>query len=422
MTANEVPGTRVTATSARPDDDDLLSAIRLWGAMVGIALQPISTAAGNIGFGIAIATALPRMPTMLPALRDLVRQRWLPWLIAWVLLTWCSLLWSPDPAFGREQFRASRVLLWIPLLWPLRDRWGHLVAAILTGSTAMVGIQTCQMAFGWPLGRWAPGSGLTTPTQTGLWAAVSLSFWLILVVAGSWRRAALALPIAVLTGVALVWSATRASVIGLMVELVIANLILALTSPGWLRRAAIRGLVGVAILAAAILFAPSALNSKARQAVSETTAAITGDRAETDQDRTAMWRMALDGWRREGGRAMLVGVGAGGIPSIAAKTTMRVAQGDLTRIRMIHSTYLQVLVETGCLGLLLLTTCVGLLLRDALRSVRHRPLHIASLGALIVWLVAAAFDGYQQSGGFLTVGAVLIPLALADLRDRARSA
>jgi hypothetical protein len=28
-------------------------------------------------------------------------------------------------------------------------------------------------------------------------------------------------------------------------------------------------------------------------------------------------------------------------------------------------------------------------------------------------LVAAAFDGFQQSGGFLTVGAILIPLALA---------
>jgi len=416
MTTGGITAANEVAPASARTLADRLRDVRLWAAMLGVAMQPISTATGNIGFVIALVAAVPRIPAEMQALRSLWRQPWLPWLVAWVLLTWSSLLWSPDPSFGREQFKASRVLLWLPLLWPVRNHWRQLVAAMLAGTTLMVLIQASQMAFGWPVGRWHPGYGLTTPTQTGLWAAVALSFWLILVVAAPPRKAILTVPIAMLTGVALVWSATRASVVGLMVELVFANVMLAVMSPGWFRRALLRGLVGIAILIGAMLVAPRELNAKVRQALSETDAALSGRRAESDQDRLAMWRMAIDGWWHQGGRAIGLGLGAGCVPSIASKTTIQVARGDLTKTTMIHSTYLQTLVETGAAGLCLLLAFVMLVLREAFRSVQRHPLQIAGFGALIVWFVAAGFDGYQQSGGLLSVGAILIPLALADLR------
>jgi hypothetical protein len=53
-----------------------------------------------------------------------------------------------------------------------------------------------------------------------------------------------------------------------------------------------------------------------------------------------------------------------------------------------------------------------------LRGLRGQPLLVASFGALVVWFVAAAFDGYHQSGGFLSVGAILIPLALSATTQR----
>jgi O-antigen ligase len=390
------------------------STLHLWGVMLGIGMQPISTAAGNIGFGIAVAVTVPRAVALLPDWRTLLRQGWMLCLLAWLAWSWITLLWSPDAAFGVTQFRATRVLLWIPVLWPLRARWSHLVAAILIGTTIMALIQASQMTIGKPWSHFGLGAGLTTPTQTGLWAAVALSFWLIFAVAASFKRTLTVLPLAMLGGVSLVWSATRASVIGLAVELIVANAVLALTSPGWFKRAAMRGVIGLAILGGAMLFARSSLERKFEQAVKETVVTVRGETKMTAEIRIAMWKMALQGWQRR----QLMGHGIGSIPSIARETDVRSPIKDMRTVTMIHSTYIQILTETGLIGLGLFAAFMTLLFRDVLRGLRGQPLLVASFGALVVWFVAAAFDGYQQSGGFLSVGAILIPLALSATTEQ----
>jgi len=421
------------------DREDAAETLHLWLTMMGVALQPVSTATGNIGLGLAglglalrmagislqplwtpcghVAWTLCQVPQLLRSRRlatawlHLLGRTWLWFLLAWLAWSWLSLVWSPDPRFGVEQFRATRVLLWIPLLWPLRRHWGPLVGAILVATTVMAVLQATQMRLGWPVSRFPRGAGLTTPTQTGLWAAVALSFWLIVVVAVPRRRALLALPVTMLAGVSLVWSATRASVIGLMVELVLANAVLCVTSQGWLRRAVVRAVVGLAILGGAWYFAGSTLEYKVRQAVKETTTTIQGQFAAPAEHRLSMWEMALKGWRQR----PLAGWGIGGMPAIAERTDVAgpAQYGDLRSVRMIHSTYIQILAETGVVGALLFAGFAATMLVDVLRGLPGRPLMVASFGALVVWLVAAAFDGFQQSGGFLTVGAILIPLALA---------
>ena len=378
--------------------------------MLGIAMQPLSTATGNIGFGIAVGCALPNLPQFRAELAVLLRQGWMRLLLAWIAWTLLSMTWSPDPRFGLEQLKAIRVLLWIPVLWPLRERWRHLVGAILAGTTVMAILQATQVELGWPKAKFAVGSGLTTPTQTGLWAAVSISFWLILTVSARPMIALATLPLAMLSGVGLAWSATRASAIGLGVELVVANVVLALTSRGWLVRAAIRCLIGLAILGSAATFAGRHLQRKMTVAV----ASVQNSQGVTSEVRLDMWKAALQGWRQ----APIAGVGAGGIPSVMRSTSVTHPKVDLRSVTMIHSTYIQALTETGVVGLSLLLGFLALLYRDALRGLRHRPMLIAGFGGLVVWTVAAAFDGYQQSGGFLTVGAILIPLALADERPR----
>ena len=390
------------------------STLHLWGVMLGIGMQPISTAAGNIGFGIAVAVTVPRAIALLPDWRTLLRQGWMLCLLAWLAWSWITLLWSPDAAFGVTQFRATRVLLWIPVLWPLRARWSHLVAAILIGTTIMALIQASQMTLGKPRSHFGLGAGLTTPTQTGLWAAVALSFWLILVVSSTLAHAAMLLVPTMIGGLSLVWSATRASIIGLMVELLLANLVLALTSRGWLRRALVRCVVGLAILGGAWVFAGNTLQAKVEQAVKETKATVQGNVTATAEVRLAMWKMSLAGWKR----APIAGVGMGGIPSIAATTAVTNPQLDMRTVTMIHSTYIQILTETGLIGLGLFAAFMALLFRDVLRGLRGQPLLVASFGALVVWFVAAAFDGYHQSGGFLSVGAILIPLALSATTEQ----
>ena len=409
-TANASDVEQAVRASSRVD----WSILHLWGVMLGIGMQPISTAAGNIGFGIAVAVTVPRAVALLPDWRTLLRQGWMLCLLAWLAWSWITLLWSPDAAFGVTQFRATRVLLWIPVLWPLRARWSHLVAAILIGTTIMALIQASQMTIGKPRSHFGLGAGLTTPTQTGLWAAVALSFWLILVVSSTLAHAAMLLVPTMIGGLSLVWSATRASIIGLMVELLLANLVLALTSRGWLRRALVRCVVGLAILGGAWVFAGNTLQAKVEQAVKETRASMQGNVTATAEIRLAMWKMAFTGWKR----APIAGVGMGGIPSIAVTTDVTNPDVDMHKITMIHSTYIQILTETGLIGLGLFAAFMALLFRDVLRSVWERPMLVASFGALVVWFVAAAFDGYQQSGGFLTVGAILIPLALSATTER----
>ena len=418
-----------------PRLEDSAENLHVWLAALGIAMQPISTATGNIGLGVAalglglrmsgvvlerrqehggrVAGVIRRERALLKSRRllhawiELVRRPWFWCLLGWLAWSWLSLAWSPDRRFGVEQFRATRVLLWIPLLWPIRHHWRTLVGSILAGTTMMAALQATQVRFGWPASPFPPGSGLTTPTQTGLWAAVALSFWLIITVSVNLLAAASTLPFAALAGLSLVWSATRASAMGLLVELVIANAVLALTSRGWLLRAALRCVVGAVILGASVVLAGSYLQNK----VSLTVQSLQSTRGMTTEIRIAMWSAALDGWRAN----PLAGVGIGGIPAIMARTDLTTPDVDLRTVRMIHSTYLQTLAETGVVGLGALLAFAALLFRDVLRGLRGQPLLVASFGALVVWFVAAAFDGYQQSGGFLTVGAILIPLSLARL-------
>jgi O-antigen ligase len=407
-----------TQTVGKFDAEAFLRNMHVWGAAIGIALQPISTATGNIGFGIAVACTLPRTLRVMTPLRELMRQGWMRLLLAWLAWSWLSLSWSPDRAFGIEQYRATRVLLWIPLLWPIRNEWKLLVGAILAGTTLMALGQASQVRFSWPEPKYGMGSGWTTPTQTGLWAAVALSFWLIITVSTRLSVAFTTLPLAALSGLGLVWSATRASVVGLLAELLIANVVLALTSRGWLLRAMLRCLVGASILAVAMLFAGSYLQKKVAIAVTQVKQSVQAGAGVTSEIRLAMWEAVLpDFWK-----APVRGQGIGAIPSVMRATTMTHPDVDMKSVKMIHSTYIQTLIETGLVGLGLLLASIGLLLRDVLRGLRGQPMLVASFGALVVWLVAAAFDGYQQSGGFLTVGAILIPLALADLRKHLTAA
>jgi putative inorganic carbon (HCO3(-)) transporter len=302
------------------------------------------------------------------------------------------------------------VLLWIPVLWPLRHHWMWLVTALLTGTTLLQGMQALQVSpLRWPASpKFGLGHGLTSPTQTGLWDAVSLSFLLLFAVMGKWWRAITFLPLAVLAAAGLVWSATRASVIGVVVELVAASGILAWTSRGWLKRAVVRCVVGLVILGGVSLVARSQLQAKFEQAVRETKQTIEGVGPVSAESRLAMWRMTLEGWRQHA----ILGVGIGGIPkTIAEHSTVVYNRTPLKDVRMIHSTYIQVLAETGLVGAALFAGFMAFFFRDALRMVRAEPGRITALGACIVWFVAAAFDGYQQSGGFLTVGAICMTLA-----------
>lgn len=79
---------------------------------------------------------------------------------------------------------------------------------------------------------------------------------------------------------------------------------------------------------------------------------------------------------------------------------------------MIHSTYVQILTESGIVGFGLFASFMAAFFVMSLRSVRTEPRFIMTLGASLCWFVAAAFDGFQNSGGFLSVGAIVWTLSI----------
>jgi len=88
-------------------------------------------------------------------------------------------------------------------------------------------------------------------------------------------------------------------------------------------------------------------------------------------------------------------------------------------VTMIHSTYISTLTETGLIGLCLLAKFITLFFAQAFQAVRENPVRVSAFGAAVVWFTAAAFDGYQQSGGFLTVGAIVMVLAVRGESEQA---
>lgn len=390
--------------------------IHLCAALLGVALQPITTATANIGFGIALGITLFRFPLLIQSWRKLFGQIWFRFLAAWLAWSFLSLFWSSDWAFGLLQFKATRVLLWIPILWPLRHRWWLFITSILIGTTITQFVQMSQIYFHWPLShRFSKGSGFVTPTLTSLWDAIAVGFWLMMTAIASWKMAFATFPLTVLAASGVVWAGSRAAAFALVVQLIGSNIVLALTSKERIKRSLICVLVGVSILTGVYFLPHSQLSSKISSSADSVRIALTSETSIDTNIRVAMWMMAIQGWTNH----PIFGVGIGGIPNTISKKLdakeSHLELGDttfeLSETTMIHSTYVQILTESGIVGFGLFASFMTAFFVMALRSVRTEPRFIMTFGASLCWFVAAAFDGFQNSGGFLTVGAIMLTLS-----------
>ena len=391
--------------------------VHLYAAILGIALQPISPATGNVGFGIALGITLFRFPLLIQSWCKLFEQIWFRFLAAWLAWSFLSLFWSSDWAFGLLQFKATRVLLWIPILWPLLHRWELFISSILIGTTITQLIQALQIYCHWPLSnKFGEGSGFTTPTQTSLWDAIAVGIWLMLTVLASWKLRFATFPLTVLAASGLVWAGSRAAAFALVVELIGSYIVLALTSKEWIKRSLICVLVGVSILTGVYFLPHSQLSSKISRSADSVRISLTSETSIDTNIRVAMWKMAIEGWMKH----PLFGVGIGGIPKTISKKLdakeshleLGKKTFELSETTMIHSTYVQILTESGIVGFGLFASFMAAFFVMSLRSVRTEPRFIMTFGASLCWFVAAAFDGFQNSGGFLSVGAIVWTLSI----------
>ena len=402
---------------------DLLGAkLHLWILAACIAAQPFSTAAGNIGFGIAVGTSIARAPFLVDDWRDCIKQPWMLCLLAWAAWSFTTLLWSPDPAFGARQYATLRLLLWVPILWPHRVNWRILGAAAVASACALVVVQGAQVLFGvLRSSRLSPGAGWVHPTQSGVWQAVALvglvgaSSW------GAWRRLVFSLPATASLAVGIVFTGSRAAALSAMAGLA-AMTAVPLAAPAGRRSVAVRRVTTMIAASAAIAvgasFASPYLGNKFRQSADEVRRTIDDQArdasASIPEYRIAMWKMGIEAWPSH----PIAGWGIGSIPTIARDTEITHPTQDMRRVRMIHSTYLHALVEGGLVGAGLLLASMALGAKAAWAAVRNDVARAGPACAAVAWLVAAGFDGYHQSGGLLSIGMIVIPLACGPLPER----
>ena len=383
----------------------------LIATIFAMVMEPISTATASIGFTTLVVVGLLRAPVLWPIWRAMARELWVKLLLLWIAWSALSIAWSPDPMTGIDRLWNLKFLAWIPLLWPLHHRWKWLLGGFLCATLVLQGIQMSGVFFGVTKHGALVTAGLRHPTMAGIWNAIALSCWLFLSVVVGWRTLVLALPMAVACAFGFFWAGQRAALVGIIVEIALANVILALVAHGWLKRAITRGLIGIGILCVVYVIAGDRLTAKVNKATHEAAQSLTGDAPLVMEARLALWQLSLAAWER----APIIGTGLGGYQRATEGLDVNYGKGDIHEYLTPHSTYIGILTECGIVGLGLFVLWSVAFAIKAIQCVRIDPMRIGALGGTIIWFSAAAFDSFNTRGVFLTVGAIMIALAVMPL-------
>lgn len=377
-------------------------------ALFAMVMEPLGTAPASVGFTSLFIVGCLRMPVLLPVWRRMLDQTWIRLLLVWI--AWCaiSIAWSPDPIKGIDRLWNLKYFAWLFLLWPLHRHWKVLFGGFLFATLVMQGIQASGEFLHLTRKGKSLASGMRHPTMAGMWNAIALSCWLFVSVASGWRTLVLALPMAVLCGFGFVWAGQRAAVVGILVEILIANVLLGFVAKGWVKKAITRGLIGIIIVGSVYLVAGDNLARKVNQASKEATQSLQGDAPEIVETRLALWKLSLAAWQEQ----PIFGVGLGGYQKATADIDIAYSKHPIHTFDTSHSTYVMVLTECGVIGLGLLLAWAGAFFLTAIGQLCTDPIRIGALGGAIVWFSAAAFDSFNTRGVFLTVGVIMMALAV----------
>ena len=123
-----------------------------------------------------------------------------------------------------------------------------------------------------------------------------------------------------------------------------------------------------------------------------------------------MWKMSMTAWKEH----PVIGVGLGGYESTTASVHVDFQRGnmDIHAFKTSHNTYLMILTESGVIGLVMFVAWMISFLLRGVQSLREDPLRVGVFGGAIIWFSAALFDSFNTRGVFLTVGVIMIALAV----------
>jgi O-antigen ligase len=374
---------------------------------------------------------------------------------AWAIWFTLSISWStsnPSVSAARHWLDSIQTLRYVPfilVLWPVLDRRGVLITAlilgILCGQITQLGqfLQQSLHVDWFPIHR-MPGrtSGWWHPVVGGSILTAALGFHLAgaLLRPSSLRIGLFPVILSILTLISILATGTRgawiASALLITIAIILRVTVRATGSPP-LRRQPVRiplvraflFLLVAALLLSASLSPP--VRHRFSRGLSEISAALADNNYSSDTGlRIAMWEWAFAAWRTH----PLTGVGAGGYQSwVRAQTPESAAQlhAPISAASHVHahahSWYFHTLATTGLIGAALLFSLTFLAIRSGLRGPRSfGPSRGYSAGpalALLGLCCAGLFDSItinaQTSYLFWLLIALCLPTRPRDIGPRA---
>ena len=328
--------------------------------------------------------------------------------VLWICFLGLSLWWSPDRDLGFRQVFANRWILIVPMLWPLMTRWRLLLLAVLGGALVQAGAQILESVTDWNTGN---AAGLNEhPRPVAAWMAATAVGVVALYISGvlkHWTWLLTCIPIAV----AIILTSSRGATAGITVGIIAVSVVLAMLKAAPPRRLlfAVGCLVMIA-LCASIFHAR--IQPHMLRAWNATTSVL--NNGPIKDIRIVWWRSCVRQWTNH----PILGYGAGGTAeAFATDDQLFVDAKDLPDakqnhtslvLNQPHSTYFQVLLEGGIVGIALFAFLLGAIVAMCLRTARVHPLGVVGLGVVVVWMITAAFDAWHSQGqplALLWVGA-----------------
>lgn len=437
--------------------DPLGHALHLGIALLFLLMMPIGTAPANILAVPLLLITLLRWRFVGPIVLRLLR--WPPAVPAILLVAWMalSLLWSDDPRLGAHLLLSMRVLLLPACLSPLLPRRELLASALLAG----IAIEASYQCIQYGANRLSPdfdglgrfGGFTKDPGKASLWDAIGVCGGAAMALLLARRWSVLGAIVALLSFAGVVASGTRRQLVALAVALPLMALWTLAFVPPRRRRVMVAAIVAVVVVAASWPVVGRSIATRWQQTLSqmsqppkpddsgEVAAPIPG-LVHYDL-RAYYWRASLDAWRQR----PIAGIGLGGTLGATDRCSLkpeleRWLRQEITReypkrsaeeneldlqSRLVsthpHSTWLQLLVETGVIGLALGVVAWGAATIGAFRNSRRhgRPdaLSLACAASLLVWGIGAIFDASINS---TSLGAAAVAAALGALPSaRSRS-
>ena len=377
-----------------------LAVLPVNGAVAGILLVPLLIwALIRTAFWTRYLPSAPKV-VMIPA-------------VVWIGFLAVSMIWSPDQRMAGLKLWQQWPVVLVPVLWPILSHWRILLGAILVGSLVQASIHSIAiLTIGFDRDTFGYGGLGEHPRRLAVWYAATAVGVVALFLSGSLRRWTWLLAVLVLT-IPILLSYSRAALIALILGIGVVVL-LALIRQGAARRTVFAAIACGLVVGGGLLASGERITDGLGLAWARTIQTVSNEQPE--DIRLAWWQSSLRQWENR----PVLGFGLGGSrEALEADPKYQEVLARNPRLAEVsqgwghpHSTYFQILLEGGIVGVALFTWLLGTIGYAAYRTSASHPIGVLAFGVLIVWMVTAATDEWYLVGHLLSllwIAAVLAP-------------